>query len=415
MEPPATRRKKAAAARVPATGGADRLSALPDAVLRQILSFLPAQEAVRTCVLARIWRDLWKLTPRLRIAGSSSPASVQDLRGFVDHMLSLRFRGLENAPLDSCEITFGEFADDDVPLVNRWIRRAVECCHVKALLVDMWRSMAGYGEQYLGISDEPLFSHHLTRMLSPSLKRLVITTCVSDLSSRFRISAPSLVSLRLYCPSDRSRTPVLLSMPELRVAYVYLSTCADDCRCDDRMNCNHVMATSSCASSHTDDDGAEDIADDEAIEDTSKCVLLEGLSQASNLTLISEYYNMYIFRRDLRWCPTFSKLKTLSLDNYWCELAGCPALACLLEHAPVLEKLTILFDKLGTEYKVEIKGCCDAMERSTKISEHLNMVEVKFEVVNEEVLNFLMFMGTLNIWFKFRGIEASTEDGSTTS
>jgi hypothetical protein len=41
-----------------ATGSADRLSALPDEILQHILSFLLAQEAVRTCVLAQSWRQV---------------------------------------------------------------------------------------------------------------------------------------------------------------------------------------------------------------------------------------------------------------------------------------------------------------------------------------------------------------------
>lgn len=33
--------------------GGDRIGALPDEILRRVLSFLPAQQAVQTCVLAR--------------------------------------------------------------------------------------------------------------------------------------------------------------------------------------------------------------------------------------------------------------------------------------------------------------------------------------------------------------------------
>lgn len=42
------------------------------------------------------------------------------------------------------------------------------------------------------------------------------------------------------------------------------------------------------------------------------------------------------------WCPTFSKLKTLVLND-WCMKAnlGAGALMCFLQHTPVLEKLTI--------------------------------------------------------------------------
>jgi hypothetical protein len=45
--------------------GGDRISMLPDALLNHVLSFLPAEEAVRMCLLARQWRQLWKLTAGL--------------------------------------------------------------------------------------------------------------------------------------------------------------------------------------------------------------------------------------------------------------------------------------------------------------------------------------------------------------
>ncbi|KAM0904359.1 hypothetical protein ACQ4PT_018068 [Festuca glaucescens] len=48
-------------------GGEDFIGALPDDVLRYVLSFLPSRNAVRTCVLARRWRMLWRSVPALRI------------------------------------------------------------------------------------------------------------------------------------------------------------------------------------------------------------------------------------------------------------------------------------------------------------------------------------------------------------
>ena len=47
-------------------GGAapeDRLSALPDAMLHHVMSFLRAWEVARTCVLSRRWRHLWASVP----------------------------------------------------------------------------------------------------------------------------------------------------------------------------------------------------------------------------------------------------------------------------------------------------------------------------------------------------------------
>jgi hypothetical protein len=91
-----------------AAPGGDRLGALPDDVLHHLLAFLPAHDAVRTCVLARRWRDLWRFARGLRIRrpdlerqGSREVIvnSVRAVREFVDHLLLLR----GDLPLDTCE------------------------------------------------------------------------------------------------------------------------------------------------------------------------------------------------------------------------------------------------------------------------------------------------------------------------
>ncbi|CAL4888004.1 unnamed protein product [Urochloa decumbens] len=63
-EPPvstAARLSRGVAAGLP--DGADRLSSLPVAVLREIVSRLPAKDAARTAALSRRWRRVWSTTP----------------------------------------------------------------------------------------------------------------------------------------------------------------------------------------------------------------------------------------------------------------------------------------------------------------------------------------------------------------
>jgi hypothetical protein len=89
---------------------------LPDCLLQHMLSFLPAQAAVRTCVLARRWRHLWKSTTGLRIVGldDEENAQVQDLRKFVEHLLMLR----ERTDLESVEMKFYSCSEGEMPYVN---------------------------------------------------------------------------------------------------------------------------------------------------------------------------------------------------------------------------------------------------------------------------------------------------------
>ncbi|XBH54954.1 hypothetical protein VPH35_077143 [Triticum aestivum] len=108
---------------------------------------------------------------------------------------------------------------------------------------------------------------------------------------------------------------------------------------------------------------------------------------------------MVIFTRDLKWCPTFNKLKNLILNDYWCMGPSFDALSCILKHSPVLEKLSLHLSK-GQRADVKMKGSYSSMERSSVISEHLKVVDVKC-CVDEKVAEVLKFLCTLNIRFCF--------------
>ncbi|TVU26450.1 hypothetical protein EJB05_28997, partial [Eragrostis curvula] len=413
----------------------DRLSTLPDEILQHILSFLRAQEAVRTCVLAQSWRHVWKLMRQLRITGILTPASVLGIQKFVRHLFLLRLHELTESPLDLCEIIFHEFDDENIAFIKIWIKWAI-MCKIQTFHLDLFR------EHMISHDDKPLISSHLTKiqlsglmlsesfadfsrcsvlqdlqivrcdlsevrkLMSPSLKFLVITECTSAQNSRLRICVPHLVSLHLDEPS-MDRIPLLESMPELVEAYVQTYWNMDSCSSFEPMDCNHIMGSSSFSDSDTDDDEVSSSYD--ADRDIVNSVL-GSLSQATNLTLLSGD-TMYIFGRDLRWCPTFMKLKSLLLNDYWSDATYCRALACILEHVPVLEKLSIIFSRKVDpnykleipNYKLEIKGCLDdgAMKRSLTISQYLKIIQVKCNMVNERFLKLLKFLqSSLNIYCK---------------
>jgi hypothetical protein len=109
----------------PALGSEGCIDVLPDGVLGHILGFLPAQEAVRTCVLARRWRHLWRTATGLRVGSCSDfeGTPVKEQREFVYHLLLLR----GTSPLDICEFGFSLLERDDVPRVNLLFRHVVMC------------------------------------------------------------------------------------------------------------------------------------------------------------------------------------------------------------------------------------------------------------------------------------------------
>lgn len=249
-----------ASAQIPLMDAALCLGALPNDVLRHILGFLPAHEAVRTSVLARCWRHIWKSTIQLRIAcGPEEPhTTVKEVREFVDNLLLSRGGSL----LESCEFILYEFDNDDVSRVNSWIWHVVKC-NVHVLRLHIHRKQQVYHDIWFQLDNIPLVSQHLTRLelyslqfndsfldfsscvvledlditlcdflptkriSSHSLKRLTIDSCEFCLNSRTRISTPNLVSLRLH--GIYSMTPILEEMPLLVEAVVEISTRYEYC------------------------------------------------------------------------------------------------------------------------------------------------------------------------------------------
>ncbi|KAM0832152.1 hypothetical protein ACQ4PT_065078 [Festuca glaucescens] len=390
----------------PEAGGGNGIDALPDEVLQHVLSFLPAAEAVQTCVLARRWRSLWKSMPVLRITSEGRTLNrrgVRRLNKFVNHLLLLRDR---SAPLHTCEIDLCTFRSQDVPQVNLWIRHAL-LCQAQTLTVHL-----SHDNNSFELEDLPLVSPHLTRLelcnvvlndhilnfsscpaleelriescytqadmiMSQSLKRLTILDCIFYLTIRARISAPGLVALELT--ELWGRTPLLESMPSLVTGSIKLADCDDCCGKEDGGSC--FSDNDTCEICGASNDGSGD------------CVILNGLSEAKSLELTAEP-SVYIFKRDLIWCPTFSKLKTLLLGE-WCMDANLGALMCLLQHTPVLEMLTIQLCQspsslMGTEVSYKSTGQPFA-------SNTLKVLEIKCEKIDERVHKILTFLSTNGI------------------
>ncbi|PIA41556.1 hypothetical protein AQUCO_02200177v1 [Aquilegia coerulea] len=67
-------------------GGRDQISSLPDGILCCILGFLPILEAVRTCILSRRWRPVWRLSHHMR---------KLDMTGFKGLKENRRYTGKE--------------------------------------------------------------------------------------------------------------------------------------------------------------------------------------------------------------------------------------------------------------------------------------------------------------------------------
>ncbi|TVU28433.1 hypothetical protein EJB05_19950, partial [Eragrostis curvula] len=340
---------------------------------------------------------LWGSNQHLRVTDWDS---VEDCHMFMDYLLLLRGR----APIDTCNLFFGDASETDAPYVNLWIRYAVMCSvRVLRFYVEWTR------DERLQLEDLPLITNSLTRLklhgvalserttvfsgcpvleelkltdcclrtlevTSCSLKRLSLADCSFRYDIRTRFSTPNLVWLKI--DDSLGHTPLLKRMPLLLTAFVRLG-------CESFDYCQN--ASLDCADTQC--EGCVCASNDKS------AVLLEGLSSATRMELITDP-KVFIFSRDLRWCPTFSKLKTLVL-NEWCVDTGLDALVCILQHSPVLQKLTLQLCK-GTKQKAQTKASHNPMGHSLGLK-HLTKVEVKCPRVDERVRAVLEILRTFGV------------------
>lgn len=397
--------------------GDDRISALPLDVRLRLLSMLPVEDAVRSSELSREWRGLWKKMPSLRLVGLERFETAEGFNKFVNHLIVLR----GHLPLDKFKIEVRESdvreseAAEGYPYANLWIQYAL-ICKVRVLsvfceavvddciqltvplvserlttlnftdidfekcsaLVDSKLSLDFSGCPLLKSLSMDKCSIYVDKISSKSLKRLLIT--FSFLShSRTWISAPSLVSLEL---SDCcGQAPVLESMPFLQSAFIRLNENQGSC---DVMyppvqKCAH-RSCECCYGYHL---------------SGYQSVLLNGLSNATHLELIADP-EVYIYKRDLACCPVFRNLKTLLL-NEWCVDNGLHRLVCILQHSPILEKLTLLFyNTKGVPSAMKDDGNHDPVEQ-TFACPHLKVVNIKCQVRNERVSKTLKLLSTCGV------------------
>jgi hypothetical protein len=176
----------------------DRLSALPDPLLHEIISRLKARQMVRTCKLSRRWRHLWPKAPRLDIdqqhefSATDTGYNYKKFGDFVHFLL----QKVSIARLDELRLHvhagFGSVDDN----ASAWIRRAImssalEPQRERLPSSGFWRLKTLHLSN-LGDLDE-LFAEHI-RSRCPSLEDLELMRC----TCRFRaIASGSLKSLAL--------------------------------------------------------------------------------------------------------------------------------------------------------------------------------------------------------------------------
>jgi hypothetical protein len=159
----------------------DRLSNLPDCVLRHILSSLDSKSVVQTCVLSKRWKFLWKSIPNLKLHASRF-RTLKQFTEFVSKILTLRDGSITLRALDL--VHQGTI---EPSMLKRILRYA---CYDKTLLEKLGMSVRG---------DSDLVMRHVS--LCKALTSLKLSMNPKDLLSKTSfpksLDLPTLTSLDL--------------------------------------------------------------------------------------------------------------------------------------------------------------------------------------------------------------------------
>lgn len=132
----------------------------------------------------------------------------------------------------------------------------------------------------------------MTQILSFSVKRLIIHNCTFLWDAQARISVPAVNFLDLVV--DGSLIPFLDNTPQLVSASIRHEEIHRDC-CQSRFEIGGCIDVSCQGCTYNEGEH-------------KKSLLLESLSHAMHLELLACEVKMFIFGRDLTFCPVFNKL-----------------------------------------------------------------------------------------------------------
>ncbi|XP_034601363.1 MEIOTIC F-BOX protein MOF [Setaria viridis] len=280
----------AAANRARAAGGSihDRLSALPNDLLRCVLSLLPAQQAVQTTALSRRWTDLWRSAPGINLDMRDFRRTrvlydVEDPDPSRYQLPHLSFPA--GCGLKRLELTSVSLDDSFAERLRSW------CPDLEDLVLDQC-------------------SIRFSRIESDKLKNLVVQYCTNEPAAAdvFVIRAPRVASLRLDNPYHRYENGVSLYVRNsLERAFISIGPGEFPPRSEAR--------------------------------------LIGSLCGVTNLEL-KGFQTMAMLDKEFDKVSIFGNMRTLCLDSCFynpsnCDLHKFKAVMRFLQKAPNLEKLTL--------------------------------------------------------------------------
>ncbi|TVU14404.1 hypothetical protein EJB05_37869, partial [Eragrostis curvula] len=343
-------------------GDRDRLSALPDCLLHEIMSYLKARQVVQTNVLSKRWTHLWRSVPCLDVDHDEFAVADEDVgrrnnsynnarerwnkfEEFTDNLLIRHDIGIARLDRFGLHVTAGlaraRLASD------RWMRHAIKYSP-RASSLSPWRVKKLHlsnvrldgcfadhvrsGCPYLEDLEMKRCRCQIHAIVSDSLKNLTLEGCV--LNGLSALTAPKLKSLvvdgcKMYEP------PLLVTAPA--VAYLSLATSVNKRLRRVSFEAMPSLATASICLRHNS-------IQTQVHKDQIK--LLTSVSSVTTLEL-SGFKKMVLPSVPLIYMsfPEFKNLRALTLNS--CDLSDdFQMLGRFLQGSPSLEKLTLRRCKL---------------------------------------------------------------------
>ncbi|CAL5016856.1 unnamed protein product [Urochloa decumbens] len=214
-------------------GDRDRLSVLPDCLLREIMSHMKARQVVQTCVLSRRWRHLWRSMPCLDVDYKEFGATYLDYESwekFEDFMDTLLSPGnVSIALLDTLRLR-SSWGIGRGP-GSRWIRRGIKYPHVgdqdpgvlrgTTLSYNSWRLRRTRCQSLEDLELQSCRFDFQGIIASISLKNLVLKGCM--LMGLSEIATPALKNLVIDRGSNFKERQLVITAPALVSVFLGVS------------------------------------------------------------------------------------------------------------------------------------------------------------------------------------------------
>ncbi|KAJ3693634.1 hypothetical protein LUZ60_009114 [Juncus effusus] len=404
----------------------DRLSDLPDSLLREILSRLKTREVAQTCILSKRWVKQWAFVRCLNFDSSEWQSEQTGLftikfQNFVNKFLLCRD---DSTTIDTLQLKCGFELEEGVTVsgsnVETWIRYASK--HntknlVISLPVDKIMQIPGclftsksienleldiFEEEDLKIEPDRIKllsrTFQLPRLRElilcwiyldgnliqnllcgcPALESLTLGDCNFEMSNDFSLSSQTLKHLsingQLSCMQAPTKNKFIICTPNVKCLRFSVQVDGDcEIRCRDMSKVREASLSI------------------DFMNDSYDSYLLCGLLGVVDLKLSRQTYLREMLEGELtNRLPTFLHLKKLSVHNN-CMICAFDLVSSFLKHCPNLEHLVVFHSSTL---------CTDAGGHDGQHSwqfgrffcEHLKTVEVIFEklIVYAEYIDLLI-------------------------